>query len=225
MVRVFALKLSGKVFDDEKLVNSYVALIRDLALSGYRLAVVAGGGSLARRYIALAEALGASRFDADRLGILVSRLNAALLASSLGGLAYPDVPGTVDELVRAWSSGVRVVVVGGFQPGQSTATVAALVAEAIRADVLVNAGWVDAVYDDDPRTNPSARRITEIAASELEALLKSRALPGTYELFDPWSLAILRRSNIPMYVVDARDPNNVTRVLMGENPGTLVKPM
>ena len=224
MERVAVVKVSGKVFDDEGLVRRYVEVFRRLASEGYRLAVVAGGGQLARRYISIAAGIGAGRWDLDRIGIAVSRLNALLLAASLRGLAYPDVPTSLDELARVWTGGARIVVVGGFQPGQSTATVAALVAEAVGSGILVNSAWVDAVYDDDPRANPSARRLTEVSASELEAMLRSRALPGTYELFDPWSLAILRRSGITMYVVDGRKPENVVRVLSGENPGTIVRP-
>lgn len=218
-MRRAALKLSGRIFDEPSLVHRYAEIIR--RRHDVKFAVVTGGGGLARRYIEVARDGGASHTYQDLLGIWSSRLNALLLVSLLEDVAYPGVPSTMEEFLKAWSVS-RVVVLGGLQPGQSTATVAALVAEAVRSPVLLNAANVDAVYSEDPRSNPNAVRYRELSYDELEALLKSRPLPGGYELLDVWSISILRRSGIRTYIFDGRDPRRLEAALDGENPGTLV---
>ncbi len=218
------LKLSGRVFDDVDAVSAYARMVRDLVADGRALGVVVGGGETARRYIAAARALGSSEADLDRIGMAATRLNAMLMISALRGVAYPRVPETLEETVVA-SERWPVVVLGGLQPGQSTTMVAALVAEATGTHLIINCANVDAVYTDDPRTNPNARPLDEVTLDELEALIRGKAHAGTYELADPWSIAVMRRSGISMYVVDWRDVGRVRGVVLGtERPGTRIIP-
>jgi uridylate kinase len=131
---VLVVKLSGRIFDDESLVLKYSQVVKRRS---EKVGIVTGGGEVARRYIAVAKRGGASNTFQDLLGIYASRLNALLLISLLDN-AYPRVPTNIEEFLEAWRTH-QVVVSGGFQPGQSTATVAALVAEAVGASALLNA--------------------------------------------------------------------------------------
>ncbi|MEL9990967.1 MAG: UMP kinase [Thermoproteus sp.] len=218
---MIAIKLSGRIFDDKVLVKEYISTIKGL---DEKTAIITGGGTTARNYIDLARELGASNYFLDLIGIEASRINAWLLIAGLGDEAYPKPAESLGEVVSALSYKKRVVL-GGLQPGQSTATVAALVAEAIGARMLVNCANIDGIYDDDPKRNPNAKRIPRVKASELISLLKSSALPGTYELADLWSLEILKRSKIPMYVIDGKKPELLKALLEGGTvPGSLVLP-
>lgn len=218
---MIVVKLTGRIFDDKSLVREYVSMLRSL---DEEAVIVTGGGSIARAYIEAAKELGAGNYLLDMVGIEASRLNAWLIIAGLGDEAYPKPVESLEELLTALGRR-RKVVMGGLQPGQSTATVAALAAEAVRARALINCANVDAIYDEDPRRSPNARKIPVIKASELAAMLKSNALPGTYELADLWSLEILRRSRIPMYIVDGRRPELLLEVLKsGASPGSLILP-
>lgn len=218
---MIAVKLSGRIFDDPALVREYATILSSIEEG---LAIITGGGSTARRYIEAARSMGANNYFLDMIGIEASRLNAWLLVAALGPDVYPRPATSLEEVVTALGY-KRKVVVGGLQPGQSTATVAALVAEAVGARMLINCANIDGVYDDDPSKNPNARKIPIVKASQLAAMLRSNALPGTYELADVWSLEVLRRSKIPMYIVDGRTPNHLLKVLReGANPGSLVLP-
>lgn len=216
---IAVLKLSGRIFDDENLILQYAEQLRR---SEGKLAVVTGGGSLARRYISIARSGGASHTFQDLLGIYASRLNALLLISLLGDEAYSKVPSSLEEILAAWG-GRRIVVTGGLQPGQSTATVAALVAEAVGAPLLLNAANIDAVYDDDPKVNPNARRLEELTYDEFERMVRSTSLPGGYELMDIWSISILKRNCITTYVFDGRRPEYIEAILRGGRIGTKIK--
>ena len=172
--------------------------------------------------MAAAARLGVGKAYQDMLGIEAARLNARLLAYALGDLAYPEPPRSLQEAVEAAATG-RVVVAGGFQPGQSTAAVAALLAEALGADLLLLGTRVDGVYDRDPERHPGARLIERLSYDELARVLEQSVEPGRYELLDPLALAVLRRSRIPVRVFNASNPENLLRAVRGE-VGSLVTP-
>ncbi len=220
----FTLKLSGHLFDNDNILPSYVNLIRELWSNGYRMAVVTGGGSLARRYIELGRRMNTNEAMLDLLGILVSRLNAQLLAAALSDIAYVTIPTNLDEVFRAWSTG-RLVITGGFQPGQSTATVALLVSEFLGIKRLIDCANVDAVYTSDPRIDPSAKRLGKVSITELMGMLKSKTIAGTYDLLDPWALGIAQRSGVTIFVVGCSKPEALRRLVIdGISEGTIITP-
>jgi len=80
------LKVGGFAFSDsrqESLVQQYVDLLKQLSKE-HQLVVIAGGGAIARIYINVAREMGVPESLCDQLGILVSRLNARLIADGLG---------------------------------------------------------------------------------------------------------------------------------------------
>jgi uridylate kinase len=221
------LKIGGHVFPSKMclpLVSTYAKLLRELRRSGHQLVVVTGGGEVARKYSQAARALGATEFTCDLLGIHVSRLNARLLITALGEDAYPEPLIAYQELARAIPTD-KIVVAGGMQPGQSTDTVGALVAEVLRADLYVKATDVEGVYTADPKTDPRATRIAEITTDELlRHVMERRLSAGEYALFDPLAIKIVERAKIATRIVDGRTPENVVRVIAGHPLGTLVRP-
>ncbi len=220
------LKLGGFAFDPAPhaaRIGTYAKVIKVFS-RGNQLVVVTGGGSIARKSIATARELGASETVCDQIGIHVSRLNARLLASALEGAVFPEIPESIEDLTRSAMSGL-VVVMGGLQPGQSTNAVAALAAEALHADLLVNATDVDGVYSADPRKSSVAKRLDEVTSEEMMAILSRGGFrAGEYELMDLVALQIIRRSRIPVIIMDGRDPSNVEKALCGKRIGTRVVP-
>jgi uridylate kinase len=220
------LKLGSVVFDSElsgKKICSYANVIREFSKKN-RLVVVTGGGSNARKYIAAARELGASEFVCDQIGIHVSRLNARLLAAALGESAFPKMPESSDELMESMGSEL-IIVMGGLQPGQSTNAVTALAAEAISADLIVNATKVDGAYTADPRKDPKARKLDQVTPDELMQILSMEGFKaGEYDLMDPLALRIIKRSKIPAIIVDGRDPSNIEKALSGKRVGTKIVP-
>ncbi|MGC8606271.1 MAG: UMP kinase [Vulcanisaeta sp.] len=220
----FTLKLSGHLFDSEDLLPKYVDLIRELWKNGYRMAIVTGGGSLARRYIELGRKMNINESLLDMLGISASRLNAQLIAAALSDIAYLPIPTNLDEVFRAWSTG-RLVITGGFQPGQSTATVALLISEFLGIKRLIDCANIDAVYTSDPRVDSNARKLDKVSISELMAMLRSRTVAGTYDLLDPWALSIAQRSGITIYVIGCGKLSSLRRLITeGTSDGTVITP-
>ncbi len=218
------LKISGKLVspEDPKYISRVSSIIDRLVEEGHRVVVVTGGGDIARRYIEACRTLGGNEGICDLVGIEASRLNAMLLTISLGDKAYKKVVRNIDELLGAWSSGL-VIAAGGFQPGQSTVAVSAIIAEAISADLLVYATVVSGIYDRDPRKDPGARLLKRVSVGELRKIMSSQSIAaGRYELIDPLALSILERSRIKTIVLDGRDPETIMKAVSGEDVGTLI---
>ncbi|MEM4745744.1 MAG: UMP kinase, partial [Metallosphaera sp.] len=189
------IKVTGKFFDSPGDKSVLSNAIKSLVESGNKVALVTGGGQTARWYITLGRSLNLNEASLDLLGIWVARLNAFLMAMSMPDLAYSKVPESLEQFLEYWGHG-KVVVVGGFQPGQSTAAVSALVAEAISADYLIMITTVEGVFDSDPKKNPNAKFLPKVTTTELRSILESTQSirAGTYELLDPMAMKIVERS-------------------------------
>ena len=220
-----AVKLGGFSFPLElgvEEIKKYGGLFSELKRKGNQLIVVTGGGKNARKYIEAARKLGASEVVCDQIGILVTRLNARLLITSMGDDAYPKVPETIEDLRLYFESG-KVIVMGGLQPGHSTNAVTALAAESIGASVLVNLTNVDGVYTADPKKDPKAKKFDEISTDKLLSLISGEEMTaGSYELLDPVSVRIIERSHIPTWIVSGEDPENILKILKGKHVGTKI---
>lgn len=218
------IKLGGFAFPDgneKPLVKEYVSLLKDL-VGEYHLVVVTGGGQVARTYIEAAREMKVSESLCDQIGILASRLNARLLVDGLGEYAFPEIPVNIGELKHYFASG-KIVAMGGLTPGHSTNAVAAIAAETVGAELLVNATDVQGVYTSDPSKDSKARKMDRVGVKELTNILsKMEMSAGAYELMDPIALRIIERSKIPTTILDGKTPSNVVRALRNETIGTKI---
>jgi len=212
------LSTEGKPIDADYLI-SIADVLRRVNRRVSKLTVVVGGGNIAREYIRALSDTSVPEGLKDIVGIWVTRLNAIALISLLSDIAYPFVPTSIEEYLRALSSS-NVIVLGGLQPGQSTTTVAALVAEAGLSELLILATDVDGIYTSDPKKDPSARRLERVHVDELEKLIVQEYYAGSYALLDSYTIRILKRSRIRTFVICGRPPDNILRTLNGERIGT-----
>jgi uridylate kinase len=219
------VKLGGHLFPDRldtSQIIAYSKVIMELHALGHQIVIVIGGGRVARKYIDAARTLGASEFICDVLGIAISRVNAQLFITSLGDIACPQPVTSLKQALMVSEKG-RIIVLGGLYPGQSTNAVAGLVAEAYRADLLVNATDVDGVYSADPDEAPHAKKLDQISPENLRQLLLSKSSKaGDYALFDPVAIKIIERSRIQTRIIDGRDPDNIIAAVQGKAIGTLI---
>jgi uridylate kinase len=222
---LIVVKLSGSLFFSTQF-DSVVEAFKQIleAEKTFRLVLVSGGGSMARQYIDIGRKLGADQASLDELGIQVSRLNAMVLVSAFGDLAYPKVPTNLDGVVEAIEVvGKRVVVVGGLHPGQSTNAVAALIAEKVRAERFINATDVDGVYTKDPQKSKTAKKLHSVTPKQLERILGSESMQaGGYDLMDPVALKLVERSKIPTIVTKCDPKILIDIVLRRKDRGTKI---
>ncbi|MDR3075014.1 MAG: UMP kinase [Candidatus Methanoplasma sp.] len=187
-----------------------------------QLVVVCGGGKIARYYTVTGGELGGTTYQLDMLGIGVTRLNAQLLAISLGDLSSTDIPLSAEDASKR-SSHDNVIVMGGTVPGHTTDAVAAMVAREMRAERIVNATSVEAVYSDDPRRNPDAERFSRMTIDELKTIVYTEHGAGKSSVFDPLGIKIAKEEGIDILIVNGRDISELRNAILGrEIKGTYV---
>ena len=221
------LKIGGSIlFKNNQinvdLINQWIGLIRKLIQEGHHIGVVVGGGKPARDYAKVAGELGANDSYQDFIGIEAARQNARLLIAGLHE-AYPHPPKDYQELISIVKSH-PLVIVGGFQPGQSTNAVAAIFAEYIQADFLFNLSNITHVFNKDPSKYEDAIPLEKISYDDFAEIIKqNEQSPGKYALFDMVGLNIVQRSEIKLVFLDGRSPNLLLETIKGKNNGTIVE--
>jgi uridylate kinase, putative len=198
--------------NDSEYIGKLAGLIKEIS-KDVQLVIVCGGGKTARYYIKNGSELNGTTYDLDLMGIDLTRVNAKLLMIALGGIK--EVP--VDPKVAAsMSSPGNVVIMGGTEPGHTTDAVAAMVAKEMKADRLINATSVDAVYSDDPRKVKDAERYSKLTIEQLRSIVYSDHGAGRSSVFDPLGIKILAESKIDLSVVDGRDLQELKNAILGK---------
>lgn len=216
------LRIGGSVLGSPpsaKIVNDYADVISDLNHEGHFVAVVVGGGGVAREYIKSASQMGLSPYQQDTVAIHASRLNARLVAMKLGGVS--SVPTSIDGMLQRLARN-RVAVMGGLKPGITTDTVAALVAQRWRADLLVKASDQNGIYTEDPRVNKKAKKLDRITYEKMRQILSGSHKPGIHSIVDPIAVSHLIESRIKLVVMNGANANGVVKAVHGEKIGTVV---
>jgi uridylate kinase len=133
-------------------------------------------------------------------------------AITMGQVAEPYIP---RKAVRHLEKG-RVVIfgAGAGMPYFSTDTVAAQRALEIGCEVLLMAKTVDGVYDDDPKTNPSAVKYDQVSYAEV--------LNKGLKVADAAAFSLCMENKLPIVVFDLMRDGNIARAVRGERIGTVV---
>jgi len=83
------------------------------------------------------------------------------------------------------------------------------------AEVLLMAkNRVDGVYDSDPRVNPEAKLYAHLAHME--------AIEKRLEVMDSTALSLCMDNRLPIVVFDLQNPDNLERIVRGDEVGTLI---
>jgi uridylate kinase len=204
------------------LLGKYADIIEDLKKHGHEIAVVVGGGALAREFIKAAENLGLDEKSQDELAISVSRIYAQLLLKKLGKLTCRKVSLTIADAMKCLQEG-KIAIMGGLKPGMTTDAVAALIAEHADADLLVKATDQEGVYDKDPRKHFDAVKIDHLSFEDLATVFaEDKHKAGIHQIIDPEAVKTLKRKKIKMIVVNGFKPENVLAAVKGQLVGTLI---
>jgi uridylate kinase len=190
----------------------------------HQLVLVVGGGKLARKYIEMARKFGASEVFCDLLGIEATRMNARLLSVIIGEKANMEPPKDFVDALKALDFG-KIVVMGGTDPGHSTDAVAAIIAEYINANLLINATNVDGVYDKNPNAHKDARLYKKISVKKLIDILKDYSInAGKYELMDIVAAKVIQRSKIKCIFLNGKKLRNLKNAIEGKRfIGTVIE--
>jgi len=204
------------------LISRYVDLLNDLKKQGHEVAVVVGGGALARKFIKVAKDLDLDQSAQDDVAISVSRIFAQLFLKKLGESGCGAVPLTVEEAVKCLREG-KVAVIGGLKPGMTTDTVAALIAEKVNADLLIKATDQEGIYNKDPRKYSDAVKFKHLSFEDLSRVFpEDKHKAGIHQILDPEAVKMLKRKRVKVAVVNGFKPENVLSAVKGKHVGTVI---
>ncbi|MEM9478586.1 MAG: UMP kinase [Verrucomicrobiota bacterium] len=227
------LKLSGEALRESgsadnispEIVEQMAQQIKKAQQGGIEIAVVVGGGNFWRGISAANR--GMDRATADYMGMLATVMNALAIQAGLEDLDVPTRVQTAIEMKNVAEPFIRRVAMRHLEKGRvvifgagtgnpffSTDTTAALRASEIAADVILKATKVDGVYDDDPKTNPDAKRFDTISFSD--------AISRRLRVLDSTAFSLCQDNDKPIIVFDMMKPDNIYKALVGEPVGTLV---
>ncbi|MCC7553528.1 MAG: UMP kinase [Methanobacteriaceae archaeon] len=206
---------------DYKKFQEYSEILKSL-YKEHELFVVVGGGVPARDYINIVRGLNGGEAICDDIGIEVTRINAKILLIGLGEFAYQKVPHNFQEAIE-YSSSEKIIVMGGTEPAHSTDAVSAILAEYIKADLLINLTSVNGMYDKDPNKFEDAELISKITVEEMLDFISGKDVKaGTYEFFDMTAIQMIKRSSIRTVIANGYTPKNLLKIINGENIGTTI---
>lgn len=206
-------------------IDRITAEVKEILNLGVEVGVVIGGGNIFRG-VAPAAA-GMDRATADYMGMLATVMNALALqdamrrqglksrvlsALSIEQVAEPYIRG---KAMRYLEEGRVVIFAAGTgNPFFTTDTAAALRGMEMNVDIVLKATKVDGVYTDDPKTHPDAMRYQRISFDE--------AIVKKLKVMDATALTLCRDQKLPICVFSIFKLGALTRVVLGEDEGTLV---
>jgi uridylate kinase len=222
-----ALSDPGKTGINPSLAEEVVAKVQAVKNLGIEVAMVIGGGNLWRGREGIER--GMERATADYIGMLGTVMNALALQDALERNGVMTRVQTAIEMravaepyirrraMRHLEKGRVVIFAAGTgNPFFTTDTAAALRATEIDAEVMVKATKVDGVYDDDPYTNPLARKFQTLTFIE--------ALNRQLKVIDSTALSLCMDNNLPILVLNLWQNDDLIRAMQGDpTVGTIIR--
>jgi uridylate kinase len=220
-----ALMGSGDYGIDPAVIKRIAGELQAIREMDVQLAVVIGGGNIFRG-AGLARA-GMDRVAADHMGMLATVMNALAMQDALESLGmHARVMSAIRinevcedyirrRAVRHLEKGrIAIFAAGTGNPFFTTDTAAALRAIEINADVLLKATKVDGVYSDDPTRNPNAVHYAR--------LTYDKVLNDKLNVMDATAIVMCRDNHLPLRVFNLNNSGDLTRIVRGEEVGTVV---
>jgi uridylate kinase len=211
---------------DPSVISRYAQEIKTIVDMGVEVAVVIGGGNI---YRGMNESeTGIERAHGDYMGMLATVINGMAMQAMLEKLdVYTRLQSAIKmeqvaepyirrRAIRHLEKG-RVVIFGAGtgNPYFTTDTAGSLRAVEINADVILKGTRVNGIYTADPEKDPTATKFDTISYKE--------CMDRNLKVMDMTAFTLCMENSIPIIVFDMNEKGNLTRVVMGEKVGTLVK--
>ncbi len=226
------LKVSGEALAGDKrtgldfaVMKSVCEAVKKVTELGVEVGIVVGAGNFWRG----AKDGGGKmeRTRADHMGMLGTVMNALALSDVFEQLGVPVRVQTAIHMAQIAEPYIRLkadshlskgkVVIFGAGTGNpyfSTDTAAVLRAAEIGADAILLAKNIDGVYSADPKTDPTAVKYDHISYDDV--------LAQHLAVMDTTATSLSMDNHIPVIVFALKDPENIVRVVLGEDIGTKV---
>jgi uridylate kinase len=220
-----ALMGGGDYGIDPAVIKRIAGELQDIRDMGVQVAVVIGGGNIFRG-AGLARA-GMDRVAADHMGMLATVMNALAMQDALEALGVQTrvmsairINEVCEDYIRRRAvrhlekGRVVIFAAGTGNPFFTTDTAAAQRAKEINSDLLLKATNVNGVYSDDPMRNSKAQHYPRLTFDKV--------LSDKLNVMDATAIVMCRDNHLPLRVFNLNNSGDLTRIVRGEDVGTLV---
>lgn len=213
------ISIGGSVIHSNKPDFNFMEKFAELVRKDNRKFIVfTGGGTLSREFQRIAsENMEADSALLDELGIVATKVNALLLKSVLGDIAYPDLITEPSQKVNA-----KIAVGMGWKPGFSTDHCAVKSAIANNVNTVINISNISHVHDKDPRMHKDAKPMEKVSWRQMRKIVGDKWIPGMNTPFDPEATKLASENRIKVVFLG---PNisNIKAYLAGKKfEGTII---
>jgi len=225
---IFVISIAGNMLFNSKPNASFIGKLSHsismLQNEGYKFALVAGPGSIARDLASAARALGANNFQLDELGIKATELNAKLLVHGIAN-AFPEQLKDINKAREIIESN-KIPVYARLMPGLSSDSIAALLSEQLSCN-LIKLAETDGLYSNDPKLDEQAILFESISFKKLVQLIAKESIDLSKDISIPLDLVtalILYRSKIKTHIINANALDNFEALVRGQGfKGTTIQ--
>jgi uridylate kinase len=179
------------------------------------MAVVVGGGNIWRGKVH--ERAGVDRATADYMGMLATVINALALQDALERIEVPSRVQTAIAMHQIAEPYIRRRAIRHLEKGRVVIFAAGTgnpYFTTDTTDAILKATKVDGIYSADPKKYPDATRFERLEYMEV--------LQRGLEVMDTTAMALCMDNALPIVVFDMAGPDNIRRVIWGEQIGTYV---
>src|SRR3989344_4747042 len=145
---MLVFSVGGSIINQNKINLEFLREFKDFCFdiinNKEKIAIITGGGSVAREYQKAAREFNIDNNILDKLGIKATKINAELLLSILGDLAYNTVLETPNDDI---DENKQILIFSGWKPGWSTDYVSVRVSERFNAKRIFNLTNISKVYN------------------------------------------------------------------------------
>ncbi len=178
-----------------------------------RFFITVGGGGTTRHYQQAAQSVRSEHVDdvdLDWLGLHATRLNAQLVRTIFRDIADVRVIKHYEVILKI---DAPIAIAAGWKPGWSTDYCAVTLCQDYGIHQAINLTNIDHVYSADPRTNPSAKPLSDLSWEAYRKMIGDKWIPGMNAPFDPIASKLAQDLNVTVKILNGKNLDNLAKAL------------
>jgi uridylate kinase len=228
LLKLSGEQLAGKYeFGVDPEIASFLANeVKKVVDAGCQVVMIVGGGNMVRG--AEIAGHGIRRVTADQMGMLSGLINSMAMTDifeanqvktrCLSNIFAQQVAESYSyRLAEKHLQKNRVVIIAGgtARPYVTHDTAAVSFALELDCEVVLKASKVEGVYDKDPAKFPDAIKLDHVTFQEAVE-------DNSIKVMDKAAMGLALEHSKPIVVFDAMQPDNLAKIVSGENVGTMI---
>ncbi len=174
-----------------------------------RFFILVGGGKICRNYQKALLEFGAKNNERDRIGVIVTRLNAEVVKQLFSNYAFKKIIENPNKKIK---TSKNILIGAGWKSGWSTDYVSAQIAKTYNVKTIINLTNIDYVYDlpagrqaKIPVDFSSARPLEKVDWKTFRQIVGDTWTPGLSMPFDPRASKVAEKLKLKVIMINGKN--------------------